>query len=533
MRKLFLFCVLLAGRQAAAADDPIVLLIVDGGSSPVWNSRHTQLVEGVGVQAVSGGEELLRRLAVDPFGSYRDINGQKGYITTITPSGSWATTGFVTLKSPEAFDLLISDKLTRLKARMGDGLAPQAIRSGDLLTVKTPAHTWKNNPQFSSRAHEIHYRHQSPVLINGIGPAPLASLKRVPLKEITTLIKPARGKLDYYLFRPGAIPERFKLAALQMVARKVAPGLQLRDTESKADYKNRRSVADAKLSFLRSILLDVGEVQGWTEWPEGDEPFRVRWRIEAKKKSRLHQLFTKLRSASSQKVAIESGNVGNISLTANLPPEVAVLLNSWLQGVVDDQNKVEFFSEGVTRLAGRLDLKDEQVQFVAIGQAKLSDAAIDHLTKPREMGALIPALPEVRLNYSAIKIEGGVSLGMSSTQTDVVLPTEFDLQRSRSEPLATVEMDLAPLVAEKQTEPIGKLLRDMELAYTRTVRPARSIDLLAGRETPDAQSVLKFAKPEGDWKIRATLELQQNIATLNVSIGADAHRLWRLRQLHW
>jgi hypothetical protein len=95
-----------------------------------------------------------------------------------------------------------------------------------------------------------------------------------------------------------------------------------------------------------------------------------------------------------------------------------------------------------------------------------------------------------------------------------------------------VECDLAPLLKARNGEQVSKLLRSIERAYTRSlVGTPSAVEMAQGiLERPDADSLLERATPEGDWKITARLDIRRNVAVLDVSVGADAHRFWRLQR---
>ena len=215
MRALIVLAVVWTGQLAAA--DEMIFLIVDGVGSPMWNTRHLELFDHYQLTDELKSKGTLRRWSEDPFSSYRDLDDQKGYVFTLGPAGKTVRTGFVTLKgSPDTFELFVSDKIAELKARMPSDLDVTVTRSGDRVTIENPAFTWKDNPRFSSAAWELHLRYSDPVMINAGGPESLARIERVPLKSISPMLKAARGKLSYYVFQPDQVPDRIRLAALEL-----------------------------------------------------------------------------------------------------------------------------------------------------------------------------------------------------------------------------------------------------------------------------------------------------------------------------
>ena len=550
MRGLVLVLILIAG-QFTRAEDQLVILIVDGAGSPMWNSRHLELLDHYKLTDALKSDGRLKRWSEDPFGAYRGLNDQKGYVHSLSTSGELVTTGFVTLKNPDTFDLFISDILKKLEGQMPLGVEAKVTRSGNRVTIESPAHKWRDNPRFSNVAWEQHYRYSDPVMINSAGPPSsssglfgaevaeddrqesglLQSLQRVPIKKIAPLLKSARGKLSYYVFQPGELPDSLKLAALRKIARQVAPRLQRRNIEDLAAYEDRKSVADSKLSLIGSSLLDIEEARAWTEWPEGDKPYRAQCRVQAKKGSKLHGLFTALKSASSKRVVLGPGNVGSIRLAAGIPETIRPILNAWLRDLTGSEAGAEFLGSQSIRFSGRLDLKGDDLQFVAVGQGDFADGAIKFLTPPTEAPLEIGPIKLESVNYSAAAVEGGIGLGIS-TRLGVALPGKVDLERVSSAPLAVVECDLAPLLKARNGEQVSKLLRSIERAYTRSlVGTPSAVEMAQGiLERPDADSLLERATPEGDWKITARLDIRRNVAVLDVSVGADAHRFWRLQR---
>jgi hypothetical protein len=551
MRILVLFFILLSASQVATADDELVVLVVDGVGSPMWNVRHLELFDHYKLTNELKSDGRLRLWSEDPFAAYRDVQGQKGYVLTLGTTGRWVRASFVTLKNPGAFSHFISGRLDKAKKTMGPELEAKVKRAGDRITIELPAHVWKNNPRFRSPAWEEHYRYSEPVMINLAGSPSssagpygdevavgdrqesglLQSLQRVPIKKIAPLLKSARGKLSYYVFQPGELPDSLKLAALRKIARQVAPRLQRRNIEDLAAYEDRKSVADSKLSLIGSSLLDIEEARAWTEWPEGDKPYRTQCRVQAKKGSKLHGLFTALKSASSKRVALGSGNVGSIRLAAGIPETIRPILNAWLRDLTGSEVGAEFLGSQSIRFSGRLDINGDDLQFVAVGQGDFADGAIKFLTPPTEAPLEIGPIKLESVNYSAAAVEGGIGLGIS-TRLGVALPGKVDLERVSSAPLAVVECDLAPVLKARNGEQVSKLLRSIERAYTRSlVGTPSAVEMAQGiLERPDADSLLERATPEGDWKITARLDIRRNVAVLDVTVGADAHRFWRLQR---
>ena len=320
---------------------------------------------------------------------------------------------------------------------------------------------------------------------------------------------------------------------MEAVSKKAASRLQQRDGENEATYDNRKAIADTKLNLIRSLLVDIEQARAWTEWPEGNKPFRAHGRIQAKIGSKLHGFFTTLGSGASQRVVLGAGNVGSFGLTLNIPSELRPLLNSWLRDLIGG-DEVELLGSGVTRLAGRLDVDAGQLKFVVGCHGDLTDSAARLLTKPRGPILEFGPIKLEAVEHAAAEVEGGVALAFS-TQANGVLPAQLELDRSDSAPLAIVELDLAPLLRVKNNRQIRKLLSNIERAYTRSRQSRPTIIEMAQGvlKKPDAESLLKRAAFEGDWKITARVNIRRNVATVDVTVGADAHRFWRLRQVRF
>ena len=540
----FLFCLFIVCAGQFVAGDEVVFFVVDGHDSPVWAARYRELFDHYQLtEEMKSTPSVSGLWAGHHLDKYWDRDAQKGYIHTLGASGTWSQVGFVTLKSVDAFELLVSDDLEELEEQLPADLDANVIRSGDRLTIVNPAFRYRTNPRLSSPAWERHFRYIHPVLINDSGPNSLKRIEGVPLKKVVELLKPAHGKLSYYVFQPGELPEAIKAAAFQMIAGKAAPKLQQRDGEDDAAYSDRKATANAKLRLIRSLLFDVDRATAWTEWPKGDKPYRARGRVEAKKGSKLHRLFKTLNSEASRRVRLDAGNVGNMRMAVNIPKELLPLLNSWLRAVIGSEDGTDFLKSGAARFAGRLDIDADQLQFVAGCRGDLTDDAVQLLTKPKGPTLELGPIKLEPVRHAAAEVEGGIRLAFSAQantnsplrDTADSLDAKLELERSDSAPLGIVELDLAPLLNAKDNEQAQRLVRNIERAYIRSRQPVPSvIELLTDApEKPEPGSLLRFASPEGDWTITARLDIRANVATLDVTIGADAHRFWRLRQVRY
>jgi hypothetical protein len=513
------------------ASDEVVLVVMHGRSSPIKNARYLELFDHYGLTDTLQADGQLGKWTQDTFAAYRDISSQSGNAYTLGEGGILKRFGFATLKSPAAFQLFFDDKIRQLRSQMPPDLEPKVTRSGDGWTIQTPAFTWDDGSGFSSPEWEQNARYLEPVMINSSGLNSMARLKAVPLNKMATLLEPARGKVSYLRFQPGEVPTAIKTAALRTIFREAAPGLQRRDAEGDTEYAERKAVSDAKFGFVQSLLLDIEDLTASTEWPRGDKPYKATCRLEAKKGSTLHKLLKKLGSSSSQKIAIGTGDLGNFQLATDIPPELATLANAWLRELAGIKGGI-FLKPGEVRFAGKLALTNEHLEFVVGCQAEFTDPALEFLRQDRELAPVFNSVPLPPISCSAAVQQDGITLGLS-THDRVVPATDIEVIRSSSPIVARLEVDLAPLIRAKAIPEIKRLLRNLERIYTRELNPLSDFDLVRGVvEHTDKESLLKFAKHEGDWKLVGTLAIQGKVASLSLTVGSAAHRFWRLRELN-
>lgn len=236
-----------------------------------------------------------------------------------------------------------------------------------------------------------------------------------------------------------------------------------------------------------------------------------------------------LNSGSSRQIALGKGRVGNAQVSVRLPGEIRDLLNARLREFAGFAVDEDFLESDVVRMVGRLDLTGNSIQFSAAARGTFG-MPLNGASLAGEATAEWESVRFGPIRYHLRPTDGGFGVAASTGKGEVDPPDELALHRS-DEPLASVELDFAPVLHAEAQSPVGDLLVDLERAYTRFLSPQNPVDSRLGAPRSDTGSLLKLAKPEGDWKVTAALRIAGNEATFDLRVGADAHRFWHLRSL--
>ena len=527
--------------RAMSGPQEIAVLVVNNEFTPMWKDAHIRVFDRANALAQIEENGTLKFWSTDHFGKYRGNNSFRGQFYVVSSDGKIESTGFASYRDKKAFDQYVQDAVDRRLANMPEGIFPTVETNGDIKTIRTPPYVFPDNPQLKSLGGEAHLRYVDGIVVSRREKAGFAKLKAAPMRQAARLAKLAKGKMWYVLFRPQVVPAANRSAALSVVAGAANVGLQRRDSESSSSYEDRRLISDTQLQLLKSLAFDVLEFHASTEWPsEADEPFTLSAELIAKKGSRLSKLISQLRTSNS--VQSEGGNLGWLKIAFKVPSELRPVAWAAVRRLVSTGDMIglkEATERGDILLSARLDKDRDGISLVAQSPIALKAEDINALARRFALQDDLEGQASLRLNdvdlamlrYRSTMIDDSLSFGLSSGNDLPSLDQPLRINKvNASQPLLELSLDLKPLVANKDNDWLAKFLRSVEKVYTRRLSPQNPLDEMLGRPHKDLDSLLHFAKPDGDWTLSAKLQASRNKLTLRIRVGADLHAFWRVRQ---
>ncbi len=385
----------------AYGQDQVAVLIIDNEHTPAWKKAHLELFKRTHTLQRLKQQGNLSYWETDDRAKYWDADAFRGRVYLVSPDGRFQKAYFSSMRDEVAFQQNLEDLMQRRMDKMPEDLKPEIIISGDIRTIKTPAYTYRDDPNRRSLGGELHQRYVDGISAMGREDAGLKLLRRLPLKSIARLSRRAKGKMWYQLYRPQVVPAEYRDAALALVSKAASTGLQQRDQESDSDYRDRRLVSDAQLSLLKSLVFDIDEITAFTQLSaDGNEPFRASVKLVALDHTPLSQLIRQLRTRRS--VTVERGNLGYLQVSAAIPAElrpVAAAVARNLLGSTRIDGMEAAIKDGELVFGARVDKEDDGLRLVAEAPIKLTASDLSLLAARQAASSESPASGGTRQRF--------------------------------------------------------------------------------------------------------------------------------------
>ena len=347
---------------------------------------------------------------------------------------------------------------------------------------------------------------------------------------------------DYYLlFKPrsGSSSRRMRLIGAIQGLTNVA--LQQRDTESDADYRDRRRASDAWLKLVRSVIRDVQRFEVSVSHTGELGSFRLEMSLEARDRSELSKIFSAIRPRRGMRVEDSDDQVASLFVNARIPKDLQQPLSSTLDHIeVLDPNVravgKALVESGEIRLGGAIVYPELDGEPVGFGSIRLDGS-------PEVPSRFSASAKLLRTNFGfegvIQRLETMLNLGMVSTSVQTPTPRSILVEEETRAPvLIKARIDLASMVGVPSDKPGPRLLNkviqfmlDHKRTYRIRTRRGKQAAERSVKSLPPMSPILERMDGDNknDWAAEATVRLAKNRLTCIVTLEPKLHAYWLAR----
>jgi hypothetical protein len=513
------------------------LIVVDNTMDSSW-LRHYQIDVLKRFELISEKDVLRKREALSKarplYRNRPNFARATGYAYRLTPTGQTITSGFVTVSHDEVFDQFVTDQVSRLESIPELRGAVVVERIGKRTVVSSPDYEQKiqgppGQPAVIVRHknQDLHLSYAGGVIVFGQQPSPARSAE-LPLRELQSRLKRAKGLTRYLSYMPGESMVRDREAAMSLVMQAAAPKRQQRDNESDAEYRRRRFFSDELLKIVRMAVLDVRELEAWTKWPgDKDSPFVAELKLTPKTNSKLDTLLRQIRVPRRSHMA-QPGSFGTARLQIELPESLRSFLRAWVdrqelgpvaQPIISEALK----SEEIVTCASMLAVEGEirttvQLNLPAPRRQAVADW-VDRRGVSRHVKILNTEFDDWM--WATKGLDSGVLVAFGA---DVPVSAELQQEtedpasaRNRVRPALEVNVDLSRYIGQEPDESGRRLIELIEELYVRgwvfrkhpaPIAQSRRFKSLAG-----------LGNAEDDWTARISVTVRGGTLRARCRLG--------------